>query len=110
MSQVPKFNIEIKELRVDISKETEPNEALFVKLHLLPIVLLGKTGITCDQFSSSNNDGFTSTGQASCPVRGSSSASFCCEEFSLLSEFSYDRYEMSGKGLELYYWNNFESL
>lgn len=89
--KVPKANIEIKELRVDISKDAEPKQALFVKLKLLPIVVhLGETGILFDQFSSSNDDGLTSTGQASCSLMERTS-SFCCEEFSLLSEFDHNR-------------------
>lgn len=90
--QTPKATIEVKELRVDISKDGGSKPALFVKLHLLPIVVhLGEPRISCDLSSNFDYGGCTSASQASFALMEGTSAPFCCEEFSLSSEFGHDR-------------------
>ena len=90
---MPKATIEVKELRVDISKDGGSKPSLFVKLHLLPIVvLLGDPRISCDQSSNFKHGGYTSTSQSSFASMEGTSAPFCCEELSLSSEFDHDRY------------------
>lgn len=92
MLQTPKATFEVKELRVDISKDGGSKPALFVKLHLLPIfVYFGEPRISCDLSSNFNNEGCTSASQASFALMEGTSAPFCCEELSLSSEFGHDR-------------------
>ncbi|GFY96064.1 similar to HYPERSENSITIVE TO PI STARVATION 4 [Actinidia rufa] len=90
--KMPKATIEVKELRVDISKDGGSKPSLFVKLHLLPIVVhLGEPRISCDQSSNFKHGGYTSTSQSSFASMEGTSAPFCCEELSLSSEFGHDR-------------------
>ncbi|XP_058224972.1 protein SABRE isoform X2 [Rhododendron vialii] len=90
--KTPKAILEVKELRVDISKDGGSKPALFVKLHLLPIVVhLGDPRISCDLSTNFDNGGCTSASQASFALMEGTSAPFCCEEFSLSSEFGHDR-------------------
>ena len=89
---MPKATIEVKELNIDISKEGGSKLALFVKLHLLPIlVYLGEPRISYDHLSNFNNGGCTYASQESCALMERTHAPFCCEEFSLSSEFGHDR-------------------
>ncbi|KAL6983111.1 hypothetical protein U1Q18_016505 [Sarracenia purpurea var. burkii] len=90
--KMPKATLEVKELRVDISKDGGSKPTLFVKLHLLPIcVHMGESRINCDQSSNFNHGGCTSPSQASSALMETTSAPLCCEEFSLSSEFGHDR-------------------
>lgn len=91
--QTPKATLEVKELRVDITKDGGSKPALFVKLHLLPIMVhLGEPRISCDLSSNFYNGGSTSASQASfAALMEGTSAPFCCEELSLSSEFGHDR-------------------
>ncbi|XP_010553676.1 PREDICTED: protein SABRE [Tarenaya hassleriana] len=87
----PKAMIEVKELKLDISKDggTKPN--LYVKLQLLPILVhLCESNIISDHSSNLSN-GRCSALQASSSALERSSAFFFCEEFSLSSEFGHDR-------------------
>lgn len=91
MLQTTKATVEIKELEVDISKDSGSKPNLFVKLHILPIVVhMGEPRFCSDQ---SSNLGYE--GQSSCAIMERSSASFICEEFSLSCEFGHDRYCLS---------------
>ncbi|XP_022773030.1 protein SABRE isoform X2 [Durio zibethinus] len=67
----PQATIEVKELKVDISKDGGPKPNLFVKLHILPI------SIHAIQMLSG--------------VMEKPSTPFSCEEFSLSCEFGHDR-------------------
>lgn len=90
--KTPKATIEIKELRVDISKDGGSKPALFVKLHLLPIVAyLGVARVSCDQSLSFSGGGCISANQASSAMTERASAPFSCEEFSLSCEFGHVR-------------------
>ncbi|KAL7208123.1 hypothetical protein ACSBR1_029976 [Camellia fascicularis] len=87
--KMPKATIEVKELKVDLSKDGGSKPALIVRLHLLPIVVhLGEPQINCEHSSSFNHG---SGNQASFSLMERTSAPFCCEEFSLSSEFGHDR-------------------
>ncbi|XP_017981411.1 PREDICTED: protein SABRE [Theobroma cacao] len=69
--KTPKATVEVKELKVDISKDGGSKPNLFVKLHILPIsvhAIRSLSGIM-EKFS----------------------APFSCEEFSLSCEFGHDR-------------------
>lgn len=95
MLQTPKASVEVKELKVDISKDggTKPN--LFVKLHILPIfVHMGERGCS-DQSSNLIYEVCLSAGQSSYAIMERTSAPFICEEFSLSCEFGHDRYRLS---------------
>ncbi|KAK9271467.1 hypothetical protein L1049_027058 [Liquidambar formosana] len=88
--KMPKASIEVKELRVDISKDGGSKPTLFVKLHLLPIVVcMGEPRVSCDQSSNFNNGGI-SAGQAFYSTMERPSAPFSCEELSVSSEFGHD--------------------
>lgn len=72
--------MEIKELRLDISKDGGSEAGLFVKLQLFPITVhLGESRVTSGESSLANQlaDGVC--------------APFSCEEFSLLCEFGHNR-------------------
>ncbi|KAA8538196.1 hypothetical protein F0562_027804 [Nyssa sinensis] len=90
--KMPKAIIEVKELGVDISKDGGSKPTLFVKLHLLPIVVhLGESRVSCDQSSNSNPSGYVSASQTSFGMTERTSAPFNCEEISLSCEFGHDR-------------------
>ncbi|XP_022728696.1 protein SABRE-like isoform X2 [Durio zibethinus] len=69
--KTPKATIEVKELKVDISKDGGSKPNLFFKLHILPISV--------------------HTIQLLSGIMEKPSAPFCCEEFSLSCEFGHDR-------------------
>lgn len=73
--QTPRATAEVKELKVDISKDGGSKHNLFVKLHILPISVYAIQMLS----------GFMEK----------PSASFNCEEFSLSCEFGHDRYFFS---------------
>ncbi|KAL8487833.1 hypothetical protein ACS0TY_024229 [Phlomoides rotata] len=78
--KTPKATVEIKELRVDISKDGGSEARLFVKLQLFPITVhLGESRVTSGESSLANQltDGV-------CPP-------FSCEEFYVLCEFGHNR-------------------
>lgn len=90
--KTPKATIEVKELKMDISKDGGSKPNLFVKLHILPIfVHIGEPRGTCDQSSNLNNGGCISAGHAFFPMIDRPSAPISCEEFSLSCEFGHDR-------------------
>ncbi|KAL7219576.1 hypothetical protein ACSBR2_012602 [Camellia fascicularis] len=92
MLQMPRATIEVKELRVDISKGGGSKPTLFVKLYLLPIVVhLGDPRVSYDQSSNFNHGGYTSTSHVSSALMEKTSAPFYCEELTLSSEFGHDR-------------------
>lgn len=93
MLQTPKATVEVKELKVDISKDSQSKQNLFVKLHILPIVVhLGDQRVSCDQSSNFSTGGCLPIGLLSSAIMERSSAPFICEEFSLCCEFGHDRY------------------
>ncbi|KAI3460068.1 hypothetical protein Pfo_016731 [Paulownia fortunei] len=84
--KTPKATLDIKELRVDISKDGGSEAGLFVKLQLFPInVHLGESRVTSDQ--SVTSGGSFSANQLMDGV----CSPFSCEEFSLLCEFGHNR-------------------
>ncbi|CAK9163638.1 unnamed protein product, partial [Ilex paraguariensis] len=90
--KMPKATIEVKELRMDISKDGGSRPALFVKLHLLPITVhLGEPQVSCDHSSNFNNGGCVPASQTSFAMMERASAPFSCEEFSISCEFGHDR-------------------
>ncbi|KAM6552475.1 hypothetical protein CsatB_013237 [Cannabis sativa] len=90
--KTPKATLEVKELIVDISKDSQSKQNLSVKLHILPIVVhLGDQRVMCDQSSSFSSGGCLPTGTLSSAILERASAAFVCEEFSLCSEFGHDR-------------------
>lgn len=92
--------MEVKELKLDISKDggTKPN--LYVKLHVLPILVhLCESRIVSDQSSSLSFER-CSASQASSATSDRSSAALFCDELSLSSEFGHDRYHHSYLVLE----------
>lgn len=93
MLQTPKATVEVKELNVDISKDSGSKQNLFVKLHILPIVVhMGEQRVSSDQFSNLSSGGCLPAGLLSCAIMERSSAPLYCEEFSLCCEFGHDRY------------------
>ena len=91
MLQTPKVTIEVKDLRVDISKDGGSKPTLFVKLQVLPLVVhVGDPQLGCDQ-SSNFNHGSVSAGQSSFLMMERSSAPFYCEEFSISCGFGHNR-------------------
>ncbi|KAF5955463.1 hypothetical protein HYC85_008319 [Camellia sinensis] len=90
--KMPRATIEVKELRVDISKDGGSKPALFVKLYLLPIVVhLGDPRVSYDQSSNFNHGGYTSTNHVSSALMEKTFAPLYCEELTLSSEFGHDR-------------------
>ena len=94
--QTPKATVEVKELKVDIFKDSGSGQNLFVKLHILPIVVhMGEHRVSIDQSSNFISEGCLSAGQSTCAIMERASAPFFCEEFSLSCEFGHDRYFLS---------------
>ncbi|KAG8632798.1 protein SABRE isoform X1 [Manihot esculenta] len=90
--KTPKAMIEVKELRLDITKDGGSKPNLLFKLHILPIVIhMGEPRVNCDQLSNLDGGACISTGETSFGVREGPYASFTCEEFSLSCEFGHDR-------------------
>ncbi|KAL3504883.1 hypothetical protein ACH5RR_034724 [Cinchona calisaya] len=80
--KTPKATVEVKELRLGISKDGGSQPALFVMLHLVPVsIYLGESRVISDQYSI-NGESLSSE---------RTSAPFNCEDFSLLCEFGHDR-------------------
>lgn len=78
--------MDIKELRVDISKDGGSEAGLFVKLQLFPITVhLGESRVVSDQPVASG-------GSFSANLTDGVCAPFICEEFSLLCELGHNRY------------------
>lgn len=93
MLQTPKASIEVKELKVDISKDGTSKQNLVVKLQILPIVVqTSEPRASCDQSSSFCTGESFSAGQSSSGFMDRSSALFVCEDFSLSCEFGHERY------------------
>ncbi|XP_057973448.1 protein SABRE [Malania oleifera] len=89
--KTPKATVEVKDLRVDITKDGGSKPTLFVRLHLLPIaVYIGEPRVSCNQSSGFNNGGCDSVGQGSFALPERSSAPFSCEELSLSCECGHD--------------------
>ncbi|RZC51991.1 hypothetical protein C5167_020418 [Papaver somniferum] len=90
--KVPKAITEVKDLRLDISKDGGSKSNLLVKLHLQPILVhMGESRLSYDQSSYYNQGGSISEGQLSSDMAERGSAAFFCEEFSLSCEFGHDR-------------------
>lgn len=84
--QTPKATLDVKELRVDISKTDGSEAGLLVKLELIPInIHLGEARATSDQALYSG--GSCSADQLMSGVF----APFSCEEFCLMCEFGHNR-------------------
>lgn len=89
--QTRKAIVEIKELKLDISKDggTKPN--LYVKLHVIPILVhLCEARMMSDESSSVSFESTAS--QTASATSDRSSAALFCDEFSLSTEFGHDRY------------------
>ncbi|CAN6971528.1 unnamed protein product [Brassica rapa subsp. trilocularis] len=83
--------VEVKELKLDISKDggTKPN--LYVKLHVIPILVhLCESRMMSDESSSIGFERCTAS-QTSSATSDRSSAALFCDEFSLSTEFGHDR-------------------
>lgn len=90
--QTRKAIVEVKELKLDISKDggTKPN--LYVKLHVIPILVhLCESRMMSDESSSIGFERCTAS-QTSSATSDRSSAALFCDEFSLSTEFGHDRY------------------
>ncbi|KAF2299809.1 hypothetical protein GH714_003547 [Hevea brasiliensis] len=78
----PKAMIEIKELRLDITKDGGSKPNLFVKLRILPIIIhMGEPRVSCDQSSNYDGGGCISVGETSFGITEGPFASFICEDF-----------------------------
>ncbi|KAF5739794.1 Golgi-body localization protein domain isoform 1 [Tripterygium wilfordii] len=90
--KTPKATVEVKELKIDISKDVGLKPDLLVKLHIIPIVVhIGEPWVSSDHSSTFNSGGCISSGQTSSAMIESSAAAFNCEEFSLFCGFGHDR-------------------
>ncbi|XP_050212895.1 protein SABRE isoform X2 [Mercurialis annua] len=84
--------LEVKELKLDITKDGGSKPNLFVKLHILPIVIhMDEPRANLDQSSNFDNGGCISAGETSYSTIEAPPASFNCEEFSLSCEFGHDK-------------------
>lgn len=90
--QTPKATLEIKDLRVDISKSGNAKPSLFIKLLLSPIVAqVGEPRFSNDESSSNIDEGYMVASQSSIPLVDQPFSSFNCEELSLSCEFGHNR-------------------
>ncbi|EPS64261.1 hypothetical protein M569_10518, partial [Genlisea aurea] len=82
--KTPKAILDIKELRMEVSKDAGSEAGLFLKLQLFPInIYLGELRLISDQLISS--------GGYSSQFADSVCSPFSCEEFSVLCELAYNR-------------------
>ncbi|XP_070682081.1 protein SABRE-like isoform X4 [Malus domestica] len=89
--KMPKASIEVKELKVDMSKDGASKQNLIVKLQISPIVVLrSDPRVSCD-LSNFSTGGSISASQSSSSMMERTSALFICEDFILSCEFGYDR-------------------
>ncbi|XP_077234098.1 protein SABRE-like isoform X2 [Tasmannia lanceolata] len=90
--KMPKGTSEVKDLKVDISKDSGSVPTLFVKLHLLPLLVhVSESRPSYDQSSNFSEAGCTSAGKVPSSVIERNSAPFICEELSICCEFGHDR-------------------
>lgn len=90
--KTPKAMVEVKEVRLDITKDGGSKPNLFIKLHVLPFAIhMGELRINCDQSSNFDTGGCISSSETSFGMMEAPFASFNCEEFSLSCEFGHDR-------------------
>ncbi|KAJ4966887.1 hypothetical protein NE237_018736 [Protea cynaroides] len=90
--KTPKASIDVKDLRVDISKDGGSKPTLSVKLHFLPLLVhMGESRLSYDQPSNYNQEGCISAAQVPYTMMERASAPFICEELSLSCEFGHDR-------------------
>lgn len=90
--QTPKATLEVKDLRVDISKKGNAKPSLFIKLLLSPIIAqVGEPRFSNDEISSHVDEGYMVASQASIPLAEQPFSSFNCEELSLSCEFGHSR-------------------
>ncbi|KAM1465589.1 hypothetical protein ACFXTO_045077 [Malus domestica] len=89
--KMPKASIEVKELKVDMSKDGASKQNLIVKLQISAIVVLrSDPRVSCD-LSNFSTGGSISASQSSSSMMERTSALFICEDFILSCEFGYDR-------------------
>lgn len=89
--KVPKASIEIKDLRIDISKDGGPNPVLNIKLCIHPLLVH-----MCNSYNSSDHSGFDQvdcflTGQTSTDIAEKESVPLMFEDLSFSGEFGHDR-------------------
>ncbi|KAH9605088.1 hypothetical protein KSS87_000957 [Heliosperma pusillum] len=90
--KTPKVSLEVKDLRVDISKDGNTKPSLFIKLFLSPIVAqVGEQRISHDECSSHVDEGDLTASQLSTTMSDQAFSSFNCEELSLSCEFGHNR-------------------
>ncbi|XP_009607444.1 protein SABRE-like isoform X1 [Nicotiana tomentosiformis] len=88
--KTPKAGLEVKEMTLDISKDSGSEPALYVKLHVTSILVhLCESQISSGQ--SSMHSGSFPANRAILTMAERTSAPFGCEEVSLLCEFGHDR-------------------
>ncbi|XP_065880968.1 protein SABRE isoform X2 [Euphorbia lathyris] len=90
--KTPKATVEIKELKLDITKDGGSKPNLFVKLQILPIAIhMGEPRVSCDQSSNFDSGGGIFESETPLGLVEGPSAAFSCEEFSLSCEFGHER-------------------
>ena len=90
--QTPKATLEVKDLRVDISKNGNAKPSLFIKLLLSPITAqMGEQRISNDELSNNVDEGYMGASQSSIPLVDQPLSSLNCEELSLSCEFGHSR-------------------
>ncbi|XP_057533189.1 protein SABRE isoform X1 [Amaranthus tricolor] len=90
--KTPKATLEVKDLRVDISKNGNAKPSLFIKLLLSPITAqMGEQRISNDELSNNVDEGYMGASQSSIPLVDQPLSSLNCEELSLSCEFGHSR-------------------
>lgn len=85
-------SIEVKDLRMDISKDGGSTPILFVKLNLQPILVhMAESRLSCDQSLISGQENFLPSGPAILTSFERNSVPFVCERLSVLSELVHAR-------------------
>ncbi|KAK4354747.1 hypothetical protein RND71_026941 [Anisodus tanguticus] len=88
--KTPKAGLEVKEMTLDISKDSGPEPALSVKFRIVSILVhLGESQTSSGQ--SSMHSGSFPVNREILTMTERTSAPISCEEFSLLCEFGHDR-------------------
>ncbi|KAJ0982380.1 hypothetical protein J5N97_010635 [Dioscorea zingiberensis] len=90
--KVPKAIIEVKDLKLDVSKNGGSSPVLNIKLYIIPFtVQICDSRLSYDQSSSYNQVDCLHPDQSGSAIMEKNSAPFVCEDLSIACEFGHDR-------------------
>lgn len=90
---MPKAIIEVKDLKLDVSKSGGSSPVLNIKLYIIPLtVQICDSRLSYDQSSCYNQmEGLLNSDLSGSAIMEKNSAPFICEDLSVACEFGHDR-------------------